>query len=100
MTFNILRIITVLIDFLALNGYSSKVFHFSSANYEIGQSPELKFEPVQNPSSRGNYKLLNYIAEPFFAIVVLADSLYEVKNPVYYLSLYDHHREKNFFLVI
>ncbi len=90
----------ILMAFLVIDGHSLEVPSFSGSNFELSNSPELKIDPIQNPGLSFSNKHLNYIAEPFIAIVVLADSLYEVRDITFYLTRYELLRQKDFFLIV
>lgn len=100
MSSRFLRLLLVLIAFMAFDGHSNDIRPFTSADYEFAKNPDLRIEPLQNPASRGSFKQLNYIADPFFPIVVLAFSLYEERDFTFYLPRYELHHENQFFLLI
>ena len=94
-----LKLILVLIAIMAFNYEYVKSDQNQNVRI-ITVSPTLDIDPLKNPSSRGFEKLLNYIADPFIAIVVLVHSLYEEPNFEFYLPVYLLHRLSFFFLLI
>jgi hypothetical protein len=85
---------------LVIDGHSFETPYFSGSNFELSNSPQLEIKPIQNPDLRSCSKHLNYIAEPFIALVVLAHSLYEEPDYTFYLVVYKLHRRKDFFLIV
>lgn len=69
-------------------------------DYHFSRIPQFDIEPIKNPAVREASHQINYIAEPFIPIVILAHSLYEIRDFSFYLPVYILHRLKNFFLVI
>lgn len=95
----ILRLILVLVAVMAFNVDvpESKV---SSIQHALSQIPFFDIDPVRDPTSRTSDKKINYIAEPFIAIVVLADSLYKERDFTFYLPCYElHYRQRHFLLI-
>ena len=85
---------------LVVDGRSLEIPSLSGSAVELSNTHALNIDPIRNPSIRENSKHQNYIADPFFPLVVLAHTLYEERNFTFYLPVYELHRRKNFFLLI
>lgn len=100
MTSNFLRLFLILVAFLAIDGHTFEMKQHSTTDFEFAPMPEIKIDPLQNPTSRGNSKQLNYIADPFIPMVILAHTLYDERDITFYLPLYELHRSQQLFLRI
>ncbi|MFL5785693.1 MAG: hypothetical protein ACJ76H_13840 [Bacteriovoracaceae bacterium] len=96
----VLNIVILLIAFMALDFDVPASQSDFSSDHQIAKIPQLDIDPLRNPTSRENSSKLNYIAEPFFPIVILAHSLYDDRDISFYLPVYELHHQNHFFLLI
>jgi hypothetical protein len=75
---------------------------FACHSEQLSSPPQLslwKIDPLTNRQKKVDTKI-NYIAQEFIPIVIIADASDNLNFPDYYLSAHNHNRQKEFFLLI
>ncbi len=68
--------------------------------HHIARVPTVEVDPISHQSRFNPNAKLNYIADSFIPIVILAYNLFEDRDFAYYLPLYNLNRQKEYFLLI
>lgn len=95
-----LNLLTVLIVLVSFQVIDQRNFSFSP-DHQIDRLTVLDIFEI-NPLKESDHKtqIKNYIAQNFFAMVLIAEVVLSVETYFHYLPLYKLIREKTFFLLI
>lgn len=67
---------------------------------QVSSIPVVDVDPLTYRTRITPDAKLNYIADSFIPMVILAFNLFEERDFTYYLPLYNLHRQKEYFLLI
>lgn len=82
-----------------LPGSLNESFQLVKGN-EITRAPMFSIDPINSAGDKNSNNKLNPIAQPFVPLVVIAPTLFEVRDYEHYLPLFAQYRPKDYFLLI